>query len=242
MLKALDKVRNRRHETAHALAMDVQRFLDNEPVEAPAPSAKYRISKFIGRHRIGVAALSIAVLSLLAAILVTSLSLLRVTKAEETDRAEADRATAVTMFLETMLSSADPAQDGKDVRVVEVIDRASAAIGSQFVDQPETEVSVRETLGRTLTGLGQYEAATQQYESTRQIRSDHLGPGHPSTLEAAIKVAAGYWYLGKLGPTTESSTRSPWWPPTIWPSSSKLSVNGRKPRLSIARSSRPRSG
>jgi len=208
VLKALDKDRSRRYETAHAFALDAQRFLDNEPVEARAPSATYRIGKFVRRHRVGVAALSFAVLSLLVAVIVTSLSLVRATKAEETATAEADRATAVTSFLETMLSSADPAQDGRDVRVVDVIDRASSEIGPQFGDRPETEASVRETLGKTLSALGQYEAAAAQFESVHRIRSEHLGAGDPSTLEAAVKLAASVWYLGELERAEELGRRN----------------------------------
>src|SRR5690606_23373165 len=46
-MKALDKDRNRRYETANGLAADVQRYLDNEPVEAGPPSATYRFRKFV---------------------------------------------------------------------------------------------------------------------------------------------------------------------------------------------------
>src|SRR5262245_918114 len=56
VMKALDKNRNRRYESASAFAMDVQRFLADEPVLACPPSARYRLGKFLRRYRGGVAA------------------------------------------------------------------------------------------------------------------------------------------------------------------------------------------
>jgi serine/threonine protein kinase len=49
--KALEKDRNRRYETASAFAADVQRYLDDEPVQACPPSAWYRFRKFARRNR-----------------------------------------------------------------------------------------------------------------------------------------------------------------------------------------------
>jgi WD40 repeat protein/serine/threonine protein kinase len=51
VLKALEKDRNRRYETASAFAADVQRYLGDEPVEACPPSAWYRFRKFAQRHK-----------------------------------------------------------------------------------------------------------------------------------------------------------------------------------------------
>jgi hypothetical protein len=51
VLKALEKDRNRRYESASALARDVERYLADEPVEACPPSAGYRLRKFVRRHR-----------------------------------------------------------------------------------------------------------------------------------------------------------------------------------------------
>ena len=50
-MKCLEKDRNRRYETASALAADVQRYLHDEPVQACPPSAWYRFRKFARRNR-----------------------------------------------------------------------------------------------------------------------------------------------------------------------------------------------
>ncbi|MGB2863262.1 MAG: protein kinase, partial [Sedimentisphaerales bacterium] len=51
VMKTLEKDRSRRYDTASALALDVQRHLDNEPVIARAPKAIYRLQKFLRRHK-----------------------------------------------------------------------------------------------------------------------------------------------------------------------------------------------
>ena len=58
VMKALEKDRTRRYETANGLARDLQRHLADEPVEACPPSAGYRLRKFARKHR---AALAVAV-------------------------------------------------------------------------------------------------------------------------------------------------------------------------------------
>jgi len=51
VMKALEKDRRRRYETSNGLAMDVRRFLDNEPVLARSPSRWYRFQKLVRRNR-----------------------------------------------------------------------------------------------------------------------------------------------------------------------------------------------
>jgi serine/threonine protein kinase len=51
VIRALEKDRARRYETANGLAMDVQRFLDNEPVVARPPSRVYRLQKLVRRNK-----------------------------------------------------------------------------------------------------------------------------------------------------------------------------------------------
>jgi tetratricopeptide (TPR) repeat protein/serine/threonine protein kinase len=65
VMKALEKDRNRRYETANGFAMDVQRYLADEPVLAGPPSAWYRFRKFARRNRarlVAAAALGLLVL------------------------------------------------------------------------------------------------------------------------------------------------------------------------------------
>jgi serine/threonine protein kinase/WD40 repeat protein len=81
-MKALEKDRSRRYETANGLAMDIQRYLNDEPLAASPPSAGYRLQKFVRRHRGRVLAASIVLLTLVAG-LATSLTMLAWTKTAE---------------------------------------------------------------------------------------------------------------------------------------------------------------
>jgi serine/threonine protein kinase/Flp pilus assembly protein TadD len=67
VMRCLEKDRNRRYETASALASDIQRYLDDEPVQACPPSAWYRFRKFVRRRR-GVLTTAGLVLFLLVAL------------------------------------------------------------------------------------------------------------------------------------------------------------------------------
>lgn len=56
VMKCLEKDRSRRYETANALAVELQRYLDSEPVLAGPPSVRYKLGKFVKRNRSGVVA------------------------------------------------------------------------------------------------------------------------------------------------------------------------------------------
>jgi serine/threonine protein kinase len=56
VIRALEKDRARRYETANGLAMDVERYLNNEPVLARPPTRFYRLRKLVRRHRVACAA------------------------------------------------------------------------------------------------------------------------------------------------------------------------------------------
>jgi tetratricopeptide (TPR) repeat protein/serine/threonine protein kinase len=68
VMKCLEKDRNRRYETANGLAMDLQRYLVDEPVLARPPSAWYRLRKFARRNRRGLWTAALVAVILLAAL------------------------------------------------------------------------------------------------------------------------------------------------------------------------------
>jgi len=83
VMKALEKDRNRRYETASGFAMDVQRYLADEPVLACPPSASYRFRKFVRRRRGPVLAATVILLLLVGGIVGTSLGLLQARTSEQ---------------------------------------------------------------------------------------------------------------------------------------------------------------
>ena len=77
VMKALEKDRTRRYETASACAKDIQRYLNNEPVEAGPPSAVYRLRKFACRHKAAFVTTSLVAASLVVGIVGTTWQALR---------------------------------------------------------------------------------------------------------------------------------------------------------------------
>jgi serine/threonine protein kinase len=94
LLKALEKDRTRRYETANGLARDLERYLADELVEARPPSAGYRLRKFVRRHKGQVLAASLVLLALVAGMAGTTYGLFRAeerrSEAEMARDAEAD--------------------------------------------------------------------------------------------------------------------------------------------------------
>ena len=67
-MKAPEKDRARRYASSAELAADIQRYLQDESVEARPPTVGYRTKKFVRRHRLGVTAAGIVVVSLVGAV------------------------------------------------------------------------------------------------------------------------------------------------------------------------------
>jgi WD40 repeat protein/serine/threonine protein kinase len=72
VMKCLEKDRSRRYETVNGLAMDVRRYLHDEPVEACPPSPTYWLRKFVRRNRNGVVASGLLFLAVLAGLVGTT--------------------------------------------------------------------------------------------------------------------------------------------------------------------------
>jgi serine/threonine protein kinase/tetratricopeptide (TPR) repeat protein len=85
VMKALDKERSRRYETANGLARDIDRYLNDEAVEACPPTTAYRLKKFIHRNRLQVIAASLVLLALVAGIVGTSVGLYQANHAREAE-------------------------------------------------------------------------------------------------------------------------------------------------------------
>jgi eukaryotic-like serine/threonine-protein kinase len=91
VMKALEKDRNRRYETANGFAMDLQRYLADEPVQACPPSAWYRLGKLLRRHKRPLLAVSLVVLALVGGIIGTTWGMLHANDAAaEMGKAQAE--------------------------------------------------------------------------------------------------------------------------------------------------------
>ncbi len=82
-LKAMDKDRMRRYQTAHALAEDIERHLNNEPVLAGRPGTLYRFQKLVRRNKVVFAAASIVSMALIVGLAVSTWMFVRERQARE---------------------------------------------------------------------------------------------------------------------------------------------------------------
>jgi eukaryotic-like serine/threonine-protein kinase len=106
VMKALEKDRTRRYETANGFAMDVQRYLADEPVLACPPSVGYRLRKFVRRNKGPVLAGSLILAALVIGIVGTTWGMIRANHAEAGAVREADEKTVALGEREKALATA----------------------------------------------------------------------------------------------------------------------------------------
>ncbi len=82
VMKTLEKERSRRYETANGLVRDIERYLNNQPVEASPPSMVYRFRKFATRNRSAISISALVLMTLLAGMIVSITQAVRATRAE----------------------------------------------------------------------------------------------------------------------------------------------------------------
>jgi len=189
VMKALEKDRNRRYETANGLASDLMRHLNDEPVRARAPSTRYRMSKFVARHKVGVAFVVVLFALLAASAVFMTVSRNRAVAAERQAKLEATKSVAINDFLEGMLSSADPWRKGREVRVADVLAEAANEIETAFAGQPEVEAGIRTAIGRTYRNLGLFDEAEPQLEAAVAASEEITGEDSPELADVLAELA-----------------------------------------------------
>jgi tetratricopeptide (TPR) repeat protein len=184
VMKALEKDRSRRYDTANGFARDIERYLHDEPVQACPPSARYRLRKFLHKYRVPLAVAASFIVLLAAASVVSTWQAVRATRAEAISRAneakartEAAKATAISDLLQEMLSSASPSKEkAADYTVRQLLDDFSAGLGDQLKEQPEAEIAIRKTIATAYRRLALLDKAESQFrkaiELARRIRPD----------------------------------------------------------------------
>ncbi|MCH7592374.1 MAG: serine/threonine protein kinase [Planctomycetes bacterium] len=204
VVKALEKDKERRYQSAAGLAEDIRRYLQDEPILARRQSAVYQLQKFAKRHKAVAGGLGIAIAALVVGMATSTYLYIQAESARQGEqeqrifaqKREADAVAAreesdqVVQFLTDTLGAADPEKSGKDVTVREVMDQAANRVGTAFLTKPLIEARLRHTIGWTYRGLGMLEAANQHLTTASEIRRRELGQDHPDTLVAMMNLAS----------------------------------------------------
>jgi serine/threonine protein kinase len=93
-MKALEKDRTRRYESANGLARDIQRYLADEVIEARPPSTGYRLGKFVKKNRVALTTAAAVALLLVAGVLANTWEAVRAMRAERAAQRSATEAIA----------------------------------------------------------------------------------------------------------------------------------------------------
>ena len=184
-MKALEKDRRRRYGTPTDLAADIGRHLRHEPVLARAPSAGYRISRYVRRHRLGVGITAGLALLLIGFAVSTALQARRIAR-------EAAAAEAVSTFLTHVFEVSDPGETrGNSVTARELLDKAATDVDRSLAEQPELRARMLNTMAKAYEGLGLFKLG----EGLRRRALDTwllLSGGKPN--EAIINTRADLAY------------------------------------------------
>lgn len=192
VMKALEKERERRYTSPHELSLDIDRYLDHEPLQAGPPTAMYRTRKFVRRHRIATAFAATISTVLIAFLAVTLLQAQRIARERDRATAEAEKADAINTFLQETLGAADPWQAGKDISVRETLQQAAAQIDATFKDKPLIAAEVRQTIGATYLKLGRYQDSEPLLLSALATRQSLLGSEHIDVAQSLFNLAELY--------------------------------------------------
>ncbi len=177
VMKALDKDRTRRYETANALARDIERYLSNQPVEACPPSASYRFRKFARRNRAALATISLVVAALVVGTVVSTWQAVRAARAERL-------AGSQRLLAEKNFQQARRAVDDYFTTISE----------TTLLDKPGLEALRKELLGR---GLRYYQDLLKQRDGDPRVRAEVAGT-YLRMCVVSISLEAGDEALAEL--------------------------------------------
>jgi len=153
VLKALRREPQRRYIGAGAFAEDLERFLQGRPVAARPEGRRYRVGKFVRRHRVGIAVAVSLVFSLLGGLAATAWQ-------ARAKTLEAQKAEAVKTFLIGIFQEADPAQaSGRDITLRQVLDEGARRVQRDLASQPAVQGELLTVLAGIYKELGLTERA-----------------------------------------------------------------------------------
>ena len=173
VMKALEKNRTRRYETANGLAMDVQRYLNNEPVVARPPSRLYRLQKLVCRNRIVFTAGAVVTFVLIAGLGTSMWMFFKAEEARANEAALRQQAEAREKLTEAVMLVNQNDYEGAA--------RAIEAIKTPLTRPSLDGVSALRSVGEWLALQRRWREAASRFSALMEI--DKLDPWGPVTLD-----------------------------------------------------------
>ncbi|MEZ6243587.1 MAG: tetratricopeptide repeat protein [Phycisphaerales bacterium] len=226
-MRAIEAEPSRRYQTAQSFARDMERYLNDEAVEARPAGRAYLARKFVRRHRVAVGAGTAVGIALVVGLGAALWALERVgveqarthkalqqvtqeqTKTREalnqaeqerdTAKAALDEAQGVTDFLSTMISAVDAEEKGRDVKVADLLDGAAADLEAGGLEASDAvKGRLHHVLGLAYWALGDWEHAESQLREAVAIRTAVYGAEHRATLSTTSNLASLVYERGDL--------------------------------------------
>jgi eukaryotic-like serine/threonine-protein kinase len=179
VMRALEKDRTRRYNTASAFAEDVVRHLEDRPVEAGPPGAVYRVAKFAHRNRK-------AVVAALVLVAVVGLGLAGTIAGFLSARAEADRSGEISDSLQDVLSITHSANATDQSDVENVL----ATVREVFGEDHATFAAVLDTLALRLHDAGDFETAAELCRESLTVWKKIHGEQHPNVAITLARLGS----------------------------------------------------
>jgi serine/threonine protein kinase/tetratricopeptide (TPR) repeat protein len=211
VMKALEKDRGRRYQTANALAEDILRYVENETVSARPPSIAYKFQKLIARHTLGFVAFGIVLATLVAGLGITTWSLANEKRAHREALTEATRSGQVARFLNDMLTSGDPmlanGRGTAEAMLRDMLDKAAKRVGTELTNQPAVQAELRMTMGRVYGSIGLNERAETMTQDALMLYRE-LPDSEERVANARAVLSMIYSRQGKIAQSQEEARKA----------------------------------
>ena len=165
VLRALAKQPSERYGSVEAFRADLDHWLAGEPVEARAPSAAYRVSKFVGRHRWAVALSAGAVLSLIG---VTVMAVVMGLQARE----DSARAGAARDFMLNIFARANQEKSrGADITARDLLETGRKDVLTRLAGQPKLQAELLRGIAKIQVDMGEYVSADSTFAELARVHA-----------------------------------------------------------------------
>ncbi len=192
MTMATEEDSANRYRSAGALAEDVERYLSGRPVSARFPTRRYRLRKFVGRHRVAVATTALVLLALVTGLGIAWWQAVVAQRAAREAQAQTARANSMRDMVFDVFSEAEPGKPRPaETTVSEAAEHAIATLLTDRSGDPRARLELLARLADTVGRQGHPDRAQELLERALVESRELLGPVDNLTLDIDVRLA-GY--------------------------------------------------